>query len=585
MSISPVSAGGIPGTPPNVATGMTVRGGESVTVTYEVRVMRPVMDGTDIINTASVSSLQAPGPFTDTITDTVHSPTLLIGKGGTPQPVEAGGLVTYTIVITNSGTLTATGVVVSDTLPPQITYVPGSSTWRLGATYADTFSIYSYSENDGTVNWSSNWNEQNDDGLPTSGHVGMVWDAGSLRLMVQNVNRAIWRQANINYFYNPKLRFDRRIVGLEAGKAFYLDVYNGTTWQVAQTWFGPLDEAGYTPIVVDLSAYKSTATRIRFRAGTTLDAADTMYVDNVQIYDEAQAGGSPGSLVSGATIPPGASLVVQLTGRVASPLPNGTMLPNTGWVRCTEWPDAVSSTFSSQVHSTTAIQVTKASQDVNGGDLQPGDVLRYRLTVENVGNQNQADNPGNELADLIPMHTTYVPGSATATSGVVIYNAGANRVEWNGAVNVGTPVEVTFDVQVNNGLANGTAIVNHATAYYDANGDGSNEATVDSNTTEDVVVSRVTIVATKVSQDLNGGLLEPGDTLRYTLGITNTGSMNQPDSPAHELLDELPAHTHYVPGSLSATSGTALFVEGTTVQWDGALPAGGSVTIQFSVTV
>ena len=585
VSIAPVSAGGIPGTPPNVATGMTVRGGESVTVTYEVRVMRPVMDGTDIVNTASVSSLQAPGPFTDTITDTVHSPTLLIGKGGTPQPVDAGGLVTYTIAITNSGTLTATGVVVSDTLPPQITYVPGSSTWRLGATYADTFSIFSYAENDGTVNWTSNWNEQNDDGLPTSGDVGMVWDLGSLRLSVRNANRAIWRQANINYFYQPRVRFDRRIVGLEAGKAFYLDVYNGSVWQVAQTWFGPLDEAGYTTIVVDLTPYKSTATRIRFRAGTTLDAADTMYVDNVEIYDEAQAGGSPGSLVTGATIPPGASLVVQLTGRVASPLPNGTMLPNTGWVRCTEWPDAVSSTFNTQVHSTTVLQVTKASQDVNGGDLQPGDVLRYRLTVENAGNQNQADNPGNELVDIIPANTTYVPGSATATSGVVIYNAGANRIEWNGAVNVGTPIVVTFDVQVNNGLANGTVIANHATSYYDANGDGSNESTVDSNTTEDTVISRVTIVATKVSQDLNGGLLEPGDTLRYTIGITNTGSMDQPDSPAHELLDELPAHTHYVPGSLSATSGTALFVEGTTIQWDGALPAGGAVTIQFSVTV
>ena len=585
VSIAPVSAGGIPGAPPNVATGMTVRGGESVTVTYEVQVMRPVMDGTEIVNTASVSSLQAPGPFTDTITDTVHSPTLLIGKGGAPQPVEAGGLVTYTIAITNSGTLTATGVVVSDTLPPQITDVPGSSTWRLGATYADTFSIFSYSENDGTVNWASNWVEQNDDGLPTSGDVGMVWDAGSLRLMLQNANRAIWRQANIGYFYNPRVRFDRRIVGLEAGKAFYLDVYNGTTWQVAQTWFGPLDEATYSTIVVDLSAYKSTATRIRFRAGTTLDAADSMYVDNVEIYDEAQAGGSPGSLVSGATIPPGASLVVQLTGRVASPLPNGMMLPNTGWVRCTEWPDAVSSTFNSQVHSTTVLQITKSSQDVNGGDLQPGDVLRYRLTVENVGNQNQADNPGNELVDAIPANTTYVPGSAAATSGVVIYNAGANRVEWNGAVNVGTPVEITFDVQVNNGLANGTVIANQATSYYDANGDGSNEATVDSNTTEDTVVSRVTIAATKVSEDLDGGLLEPGDTLRYTIGITNTGSMDQPDSPAHEFLDELPAHTHYVPGSLSATHGTALFVDGTTIQWDGALPAGGSVILQFSVTV
>jgi uncharacterized repeat protein (TIGR01451 family) len=585
VSISPVSAGGVPGAPPNIATGMTVRGNESVTVTYEVRVDRPVIDGTDIVNTASVSSLQAPGPFTDTITDTVSSPTLLIGKDGSPQPVDAGELVVYTITVTNTGTLTATGVVVTDTLPPQITYVPGTSTWRLGATYADTFSIFSYAENDGTINWTSNWVEQNDDGLPTSGDVGMIWDDGSLRLNVQNANRALWRQANVSYFYNPMLRFERKIVGLEAGKAFYLDVYNGSTWQVAATWFGPLDESSYSEVVVNLGPYKSAATRIRFRAGTTLDSADNLYVDNVEIYDAEQAGGSPGNLVSGVTIPPGVSLVVQLTGRLTSPLPNGMTLPNTGWVRCTEWPVGVSSTFNTQVHSTTVLQVTKASLDVNGGDLQPGDVIRYQVTLENVGNQNQADNPGNELVDAIPANATYVPGSASATSGSVVYNGGANRVEWNGAVNVGTPVVVTFEVQVNNGLPNGTIIANHATSYYDANGDGSNEATQDSNATEDMVISQVTIVATKVSEDLSGGLLEVGDVLRYTIGITNTGSMDQPDTPAHEFVDDLPAHTTYVPGSLSATHGTAAFVYGTTILWDGALPAGGSVTIEFSVTV
>jgi uncharacterized repeat protein (TIGR01451 family) len=53
---------------------------------------------------------------------------LAIAKTDSADPVTAGGQLTYTLVVTNNGPSSATGVVVTDTLPTPLTFVSGSST-------------------------------------------------------------------------------------------------------------------------------------------------------------------------------------------------------------------------------------------------------------------------------------------------------------------------------------------------------------------------------------------------------------------------------------------------------------------------
>jgi len=51
-----------------------------------------------------------------------------LSKGDDPDPVASGASLTYTLAYTNAGDATATGVVIADTLDPNVTYVGASIT-------------------------------------------------------------------------------------------------------------------------------------------------------------------------------------------------------------------------------------------------------------------------------------------------------------------------------------------------------------------------------------------------------------------------------------------------------------------------
>lgn len=128
-------------------------------------------------------------------------------------------------------------------------------------------------------------------------------------------------------------------------------------------------------------------------------------------------------------------------------------------------------------YAKTEIVARKTAQDLNGDDLECNDTIKYTVTISNTGTANQQNNPGNEFEDLIPDNATYVIGSATATLGAISYNAGENKITWNGAVPAESSVSLTFKVTVNSSLENDALISNQGTVYWDSNEDGANDET------------------------------------------------------------------------------------------------------------
>jgi uncharacterized repeat protein (TIGR01451 family) len=108
------------------------------------------------------------------------------------------------------------------------------------------------------------------------------------------------------------------------------------------------------------------------------------------------------------------------------------------------------------------------------GNLSEGGTIFYDVVLTNNGNLPQGDNPGDEFTDVLPASLTLV--GAAATSGTAVANVGTNTVTWNGTIAAsGGTVTITIEAIIDAGTA-GSTISNQGTIAFDADGNGTNEA-------------------------------------------------------------------------------------------------------------
>jgi uncharacterized repeat protein (TIGR01451 family) len=153
----------------------------------------------------------------------------------------------------------------------------------------------------------------------------------------------------------------------------------------------------------------------------------------------------------------------------------GTAINNTATVTTpTSDPNSANNSSTSSAAVATPPNIT-ASKSIAGGATHPeGSTITYTIVLTNSGTIAQADNPGNESTDVLPASLTLV--SAAASSGTAVANLGTNSVTWNGAIAGGGSVTITIQALVNTGTS-GTTIANQATVSYDSDGNGTNDAT------------------------------------------------------------------------------------------------------------
>jgi len=171
-----------------------------------------------------------------------------------------------------------------------------------------------------------------------------------------------------------------------------------------------------------------------------------------------------------------------------------------------------------------------SSKKVDKVTAPPGEALTYTIALHNLGDTDFA---GVSLADPIPAHTTYVPGSL---NGEASYDAETDQIEWSGTVAAGTSITFTFQVTLDDPLLGETTIANVA-AINDGNGTSFTKRTATKVQAANLETSTKEADRTAASS---------GEVLTYTITLSNTGSA---DAVGASLVDPLPADTTYVPDS------------------------------------
>ena len=379
---------------------------------------------------------------------------LSTSKADNPDPVPQGGNITYDIVVFNNGPNTATGVTLTDTLPAGTTFL---------SLVTDP-------------DWTCTTPPVGSGGTVDCSLASLAFEGAAAMTLTVTVDAGVAPGTVIT---------NTATAGAEEG-----DPGEGNTDGIAST------TVGSPPPGADLSVTKEDdpdpvepGEDLVYTITVTNSGPDT--ASNVNLVDSVPSGTTFVSLSEPAgwsclTPAPGdvgdvlcsiaslgvGSAVFTLTVEVDAGTA-GTEISNSATVTSSsEDPDESDNTGSAS--TTVATPATLTGTKTVSGTFAPGGAVTYTVVLTNSGPGTQGDNPGDELTDVLPAELTLV--NATATSGTATPTVATNTVTWNGSLAAGESVTITIDAVIDAGAAPGTTISNQGTIAYDADGNGTNEA-------------------------------------------------------------------------------------------------------------
>ena len=204
-----------------------------------------------------------------------------------------------------------------------------------------------------------------------------------------------------------------------------------------------------------------------------------------------------------------------------------------------------------------------------------GDPVRYTITASNVGGD---DILGAIVSDAFPSDLS-CSWTCAASPGSQCTASGRGSLFDRATLPAGGTATYTASCTLSPAAAS-SALVNTATIALP--GALTDPAPANNTATDSDAVIRIPahLTATKT---VTGSFL-PGGTVSYAIELANDGPGMQFDNAGNELVDVLPAGLQLV--SAAATGGTAAAaLDANTVTWNGAIAAGGSVTITIVATI
>jgi uncharacterized repeat protein (TIGR01451 family) len=402
-------------------------------------------------------------------------------------------------------------------------------------------------------------------------------------------------------------------------------------YQIALTNTSTEDLSALT-VIDEIEGLQTSETTYFVPGSLTIASIPTGASDSTDIN-----GGTKGSgivEVSAISIAAGTTVTIEFTIQLAAVITSGTEVLNQAQLSADDTVFLLSDSNDSDltgnedptvttISSAPEFQVYKSST-LLGEDpsvLMAGDSLRYTIQIWNIGNEDAVDVL---LQDYTPSNTSYVSGSTTLNGTTVADTSGGINPLHDGIL-VTTPTSttagslpaaadateansatVTFEVLVDADAMDGTIIENQGFIQGDGAGSGEQpqqpsdnpNTTTPDDPTRNVVGNLPLLYSLKTVElsldNDSDGSVDPGDTLLYTISLSNTGAI---PATGVTLIDVLPSDTLYIADSTTLNGTTlgsdggvlptiaGLVLESSDTPGSGIISAGENAVVTFEVQV
>jgi len=263
---------------------------------------------------------------------------------------------------------------------------------------------------------------------------------------------------------------------------------------------------------------------------------------------------------------------------VNNPLDNGTIIKAEEVVfeyivRNIEETFIISDTQENAVKSSPVFNEFEARiNDLNGGSINMGDDLSFKITLKNSGDMNARKvKVINRLPDKFELYEDSVDPKAQI-------NKSENEITWNlETLDADRIKTFVFKTKVGNGFDHMENFKNLVQVEYD---DEIRKEIV----LEDSVVGFPNFSeSSNTVVDIDGGSVWAGDTLKYTVLLKNTGFR---DGKAFRFVSPIPKYTSYISGSASPSEGANYSDDTNELIWEiDNLGVGEEKTLEFNVAI